>query len=231
MQYLFSLNTEHGNAFGLQVLQTSQVLVWIPAQERKAESWCLINWVCWKGRNMSGAVSIESCCSWLVAERDQESPRLPWAGTWPGEATAKKAPSGSCLPWLWDQEEELAHIPFLMACGGTGKAIGVTLVVLWENVVHTLVSYLSFETTCLRFLYEKKNLGFFCVLIRRYLGGWRELIEAYKLLKPLSNIDQIVCTHRITLRQVHSWLLLAQAQMFLMHSILPCVKGDLIVFP
>lgn len=55
----------------------------------------------------------------------------------------------------------------------------------WENVVHSLVSFLSFERTCIRLLYEKKNLGFFCVLTRRHLGRWRELIEAYKSLKPL----------------------------------------------
>lgn len=94
-------------------------------------------------------------CHEQVQDKGKQQPRNACNGT----GTREKSWLTSLFSWLVGEQEKL----LVLHCWSC-----------WETVVPVLVKFFSFETTCIRFLCEK-NLGFFCVLIRRHLGRWREL--------------------------------------------------------
>lgn len=164
MQHLFSLNTEHRkvlwpsaatNFIGLW----SGSLLWkgklkigalLPELVGKEGTWVVlsITWVMLlltRGRKRSGV-----CICKGQPGKHHQGP------AYSGTGTKKKSWLTSLFCWL---------------VGEHGKLLELQGWSCWETVVHTLVSLLSCERTCIRFLYEKKNLGFFCILIKSIQAG------------------------------------------------------------
>lgn len=161
MQHLFSLNTEH------------RKVLWPSGATNFIGLWS--GSLLWKGKLKIGALliklvgkqgtwvvlSIMSCCSWLVAEgmrnlqgcheqgdKGKKQPRKHHqAPAYNGTGTKKKSWLTAPFCWLVREQEKLLVLHWWSR---------------WETMVHTLVSFLSFERTCIRFLYEKKSGIFLC---------------------------------------------------------------------
>lgn len=156
-----------------------------------------------------------------------------------GETSAKKAAAGPCLQWHLDQE-----FPSHSLVEDEGKlllSVCTSFITQrcssWETVVKHLPTFSAWRESVWDFWMRKKFSWDFSVFssegdISAHRGSLQRLtnqLNPFKYRKNSLHAQNHVKATQGS-RQVHRWLLLVQAQVFLVHSTLPCVQVGLVLF-